>query len=132
MTYTDIPGAQRTRKEAYKHILKELRNDGLGAMINNACVYEVDGALGPIHCGIGCLFNKLQIADIKARGLNRVDIDSVADEISITNIEAVTGLCMDELVELQGEHDNSFYDSTTFAAKSVFGHFLSNKIKEAK
>lgn len=116
MTQLNISGAWRTRKQALSHILSELVGGRLGAMAapkgepwNTGCAYEAvkDGVV--THCGVGCLFNDAQIRSIKARGLNSEDVWGLRDNLGQDNLETVTGLCMDELDELQSLHDMEWH-----------------------
>ena len=109
MTYKNIAGAQRTRLQALKHILASLKAGKLGAVNDpewGSCAYEVVTNGVVRNCGVGCLFSPAQIRSLKVRHMNSDDIRSVSKIIGVDNIEAVTGLELDELETLQMHHDD--------------------------
>jgi len=93
----------RTRLQNLKHILKQYTKGNLGANVAGACYYEHNGK----NCGVGCMFSAAQIRDLKARGLNGMSIEYVTAEIGEKNIEAVTGMSLDELGTMQAHHDTA-------------------------
>lgn len=94
--------AQRTKLEAYRHVLQAYYAGILGAFSAGACAYR----RGNRRCAVGCLFNDAQLEDLKARKLNaKATIGIVAGVIGKKNIEHVTGLSMPELLDLQNRHD---------------------------
>lgn len=100
----------------YNRLLDAALNNKLGAMSGGACVYSS----GTRRCAVGFMFSPEQLADIKRRGLNEnTSIDTMASVIGEDNIEQVTGFTMDELEELQDEHDGSSHD-------------LSNRMKKVR
>lgn len=132
MNYENIKGAWRTRKQALKHILSELLGGRLGAADKHSgCQYEakVDGVI--VHCGVGCLFNPSQIRSLKQRGINGQDIESVAEKIGQKNLETVTGLCMDELEDIQGLHDGEWEDIQKEPKKSDLFAYLKKELAKA-
>jgi hypothetical protein len=115
MSYANIKGAWRTRKQALNHILTELVGGRLGATTssdgrywNVGCSYESLDKGIVRHCGVGCLFNEAQIRSIKSRGLNGMTIDEVAEVIGEKNITTVTGLHLTELDTIQCIHDDEW------------------------
>jgi hypothetical protein len=85
--------------------LKDLyQKDRLGAFTAVSCVYQN----GQKTCAVGALFNKAQLKDIRARGLNSAPIEHLVQAIGKKNIEAVTGFSIRELDKMQDEHDISF------------------------
>ena len=78
-------------------------------MSGGACAYSS----GTRRCAVGFMFSPEQLADIKRRDLNEnTGIDTLVSAIGENNIEQVTGFTMDELKELQDEHDGSSHDLT--------------------
>lgn len=132
MSYENIKGAWRTRKQALKHILSELVGGRLGAADKwEGCQYEakVDGVVK--HCGVGCLFTPAQIRSIKMRGLNGQSIDGVEEKIGTKNLEAVTGLCMPELEEIQSMHDGSWETIRVEPKTTSLFKYLTKEIAKA-
>ena len=124
-----IKGAQRTRKQAYKHILAELDAGRLGAAGEHGCVYES----GKKHCAVGCLFSPDQLKDIKRRRLNaEFGVRELAREIGKENIEAVTGLELYELRLLQEKHDCEYLDIRNEPLETVFRKWLVATMKGFK
>ncbi len=129
MSYENIKGAWRTRKQALKHILSELLGGRLGASDEySGCLYEakVDGVV--THCGVGCLFTPSQIRSLKQRGLNSYSIDEVEEKIGTKNLETVTGLSMSELEEVQGMHDGELEDIQNNPKKSDLFKYLNKEL----
>lgn len=123
---TQIKGAARTQKQAYKHVLAEFNASRLGAMKDGSCVYEYRAkGYPPIRCGVGCLFSPAQISEIKKAKMNGRGINRLAEEFGQENIEAATGLTMSELFDLQRRHDDA-YENEYFID---FAHLLHTKIK---
>jgi len=137
MSYTNIKNAWRTRKQALTHILTELIAGRLGAVggpkndpWSEGCAYEarVNGKL--LHCGVGCLFNEAQIRSIKTRGMNTSAIDVVEEAIGALNLETVTGLHMDELVEIQDIHDGEWRQIQANPLDSGLHQYLQAELKK--
>lgn len=90
--------------EQYKRLLDAALTNKLGAMSGGACAYSS----GTRRCAVGFMFNPDQLADIKKRDLNEnTSVRKLGKVIGENNIEQVTGFTMDELEELQDEHDGS-------------------------
>lgn len=90
--------------EQYRKLQELALKGKLGASSSDgSCVYEFKGSF----CAVGALFNKAQHKDLKARDLNAKGISFVAHQIGKKNLEAVTGLSLNELVKLQGLHDEN-------------------------
>ena len=112
--------------EQYKRLLDAAINNKLGANTPaDGCAY----AVGNRRCAVGFMFNSEQLADIKQRDLNEnTSVHQLASVIGEDNIEQVTGFTMDELQELQDEHDGSSHDLSNRIKKvrtnSVFVHRL--------
>lgn len=109
----------------YQRLLYAALNNKLGAMSGGACAYSS----GTRRCAVGFMFSPEQLADIKRRDLNEnTSVRQLAKMIGEDNIEQVTGFTMDELEELQDEHDGSSNDLSNRMKKvrtnSVFVHRL--------
>lgn len=132
---TKIKGALRTQKQAYQHVLSELNAGRLGAMKNGSCVYEHKVKKEIRHCGVGCLFTPKQITDIRKWRMNGDNIGRLAVHVGKNNVEAATGLSMEDLRTLQGLHDAAFdqveSDSSdeTIELQNSFRQFLKAKIR---
>jgi hypothetical protein len=115
----------RTPLQAYQHVLARFRAGKLGAMKpTGGCVYQEEGV--DKNCAVGCLFTQAQLDDIKARGLNSsAGVTRLANDIGLDNIEAVTGLKLADLMEMQGMHDKAFYSKNS---QAVFESWLKVKI----
>ena len=99
----------------YQRLLYAALNNKLGAMSGGACAYSS----GTRRCAVGFMFSPEQLADIKWRDLNEnTSIRHLASVIGEDNIEQVTGFTVDELEELQDEHDSS--------------HALTNRMKKVR
>lgn len=115
----------------YQRLLYAALNNKLGAMSNGACAYSS----GTRRCSVGFMFSPEQLADIKRRDLNEnTSISKLASVIGENNIEQVTGFTMDELEELQDEHDGSSHDLSNrkqkVRADSVFVKHLYKAISK--
>jgi len=135
MSYENIKGAWRTRKQALKHILAELVGGRLGAVDGpkgswtTGCAYEAVAGGVVRHCGVGCLFNEAQIRSLKARGLNGRSIDDVSDVIGKQNIVTVTGLTFDELETIQGKHDGEWQEIQENPKSTDLYRYLTKELK---
>ena len=114
--------------EQYKRLLDAALNNKLGAMSGGACAY----LSGTRRCAVGFMFSPEQLADIKKRDLNEnTSVRQLGKVIGENNIEQVTGFTMDELEELQDQHDGSFALTARMKkarANSVFVKHLYNAI----
>jgi hypothetical protein len=94
---------QRTPLQAYQHVLKALDAGTVSPeLMSDHCVYTQGKKL---NCGVGSLFTRAQLKDIKARGLNSQIIRAVGCAIGEHNLLEVTGLDMQQLEDLQEAHD---------------------------
>ena len=96
---------QRTRLQAYKHVLAMFKAKRLGAYSSKdrSCAYRLDER----RCAVGCFFTEAQLDDITERRLNiKAGVSQLAAIIGQKNIEHVTGLTLKELIDLQSYHDS--------------------------
>ena len=91
------------RLSQYKKLLSRLDQGLLGATTGGEPVYRS----GRKTCGVGALFTPAQLRDIQLRGLNDAPIPMLALCIGDKNIEAVTGFTIQELRNLQANHDEA-------------------------
>ena len=99
-----------TREETYEKIFKAIEagkvmplpTDINSKCHTNTCLYEYPSGN---RCIVGALFTQQQVDFIRAIGELESSIDSLESDIGTNNIEFVTGLCIDEIVELQCAHD---------------------------
>ena len=119
---------QRTKLQAYQHVLDSVTAGRVDPQRMFNCQYRqrLPGG-GQLNCGVGCLFNEAQLNDIEKRKLNHELVDELGNEIGLKNITEVTGLGLDELTELQLQHDNR--SAASFAQFHDFRNFLKKKIK---
>lgn len=95
---------------AYEKVLKAV-DDGIISPRHNyagatSCSYERKARGKVSRCAVGCLFTPKQIADVKRRRLNTsTGVYELAKHIGKANIEAVTGLPVARLSNLQDQHD---------------------------
>ena len=85
----------------------------LGAADTDSCVYHQVGGEKRVErfCAVGCLFTAEQLADIKKHGMNSgVGIQELAEQFGKRNLEAVTGLKIGDLENLQSSHDDMTSD----------------------
>lgn len=95
----------RTRTESLKHIIKQAEAGKIGPIENDSqrlCLYQYESGN---NCAVGALFSKAQLKDLKAKCLGEMSIDYVSETIGKKNIEAVTGMSLKELQDLQSTHD---------------------------
>jgi hypothetical protein len=121
-----------SEKKTYKHLLSMYLDGKMGGYEEGTgnCLYEDDTGH---RCVIGCLFNKKQLTDIKDRGLGSEDISDVANIIGVDNIEAVCGLGIGDLIELQKSHDMACSDLKAVrkgSKKTEFYEYLMEKIND--
>lgn len=123
---------QRTKLQAYTDVLNAFRAGIVSPEeMGIVCMYRSTGDNGrEIRCGVGALFNKKQLDNITARGLLDTDIEEVAFDIGQRNIEYVTGLSLEELLELQHLHDMCASGYPGERDNSFFERFLLEKIKK--
>lgn len=105
--------------EAYERLLKAFTHGELQPLGN--CQYS-DSAWRP--CAVGYFFTPEQRADIKKRGINDITIDNVRRSVGTENIEAMTGMTLDQCVKIQRrfDHDNAY----------CFKHYLVEEIASFK
>lgn len=108
--------------EAHERLLKAFTHDELQPLGN--CQYS-DSNGKP--CAVGYFFTPEQRADIKKRGINDITIDVVQASVGAVNIEAMTGMTMDQCMEIQRQFDK-FGSNDAYR----FKHYLKRKITEAK
>lgn len=112
-----INGVQcRTREESLKHIIEQAKLGKIGPKSatesgRNPCLYQYPSGN---HCALGSLFSDKQIRDIKHRGLNESSVAIVACDVGQANVEAVTGMKFQELLQLQKLHDRAVESSGGF------------------
>lgn len=119
---------QRTPLQAYKDVLQAVKDGRVNPyQMGGMCQYrlEVDGK-PTISCGVGSLFSEAQLDNIVEIGMNHHEITDLAGEIGDKNLLEVTGLEIDELVELQEEHDSASHSTgyrfTEFLQKKIAYH----------
>jgi len=121
----------RTKLESLKHILDRYLAGKLGARergMGGTCRYR----LGERNCAVGCLFNPAQLKDIAERNMNGAGIRRVAQHIGENNIEAVTGMKVEELATLQQLHDGCKRELVKAGAVGTpFHWYLQNQIRIA-
>lgn len=121
--------------DQYKKIRKMALAGKLGAfdapefdLDSGSCMYRN----GDQRCGVGALFNDAQLDSIEEFGLNTTGINVVADVIGVDNIEFVTGFTIDELIEIQEQHDAVILDAYYEPDFTPLIEFLDKKINELK
>ncbi len=109
----------RTREESLRHIMRQAKANKIGPEPTDAtrfdnCLYQYPSGN---NCGVGCLFDAKQIKDIKAKQMNGMSIKylSATALIGKKNLEAVTGMAINELDRIQSIHDRALerYDAQT-------------------
>lgn len=108
-----INGVQcRTKIESLKHIIYQARAGKIGPKFNKGdkpnCNYQYPSGN---HCAVGCLFSEAQLKLITQEdefqsSMNEEHIGSLAAAFGKKNIEAVTGMTVEELTAIQKAHDN--------------------------
>jgi len=100
----------RTRNESLKHIIEQTKAGKVGpkssdqhVMFGDLCSYQYESGN---NCAVGCLFTKEQLKWIDDRLLNNTDILDLSQRVSVENIEAVTGIPLTTLYDIQCEHDD--------------------------
>jgi hypothetical protein len=118
---------KRTKQQALTHILAELDAGRLGARcVYGNCIYEDEEGN---HCSVGCLFTTEQHQWIQTHGANESGIFGLMDAVGRHNLEYVTGMDIDVLVDIQVLHDmwaTTYGDSDTY--RRIFRDRLVNMI----
>jgi hypothetical protein len=119
---------QRTPLQAYQDVLQAVIDGRVNpARMAGACQYRLEADGKPtINCGVGSLFSEAQLDNIVEIGMNHHEVCDLAAEIGLANVYEVTGLSIDQLAELQEEHDSAAYGSagrfTTYLKKQIAYH----------
>lgn len=93
----------QTKLAALEKVLEGIQSGTVNPSVMGTCRYHDDVTY--LRCGVGILFNDAQIEDIKKRRLNGASVQVLAMTIGRRNIEAVTGMSVDDLRVLQSKHD---------------------------
>jgi hypothetical protein len=106
--------ACRSKIESLKHIISQAKKGKIGPNAEKgdhrgACQYTY--ASGN-HCAVGSLFSEAQLKLIDQEDENESDVEAVASVFGEKNIEAVTGMTVQELRALQKVHDDAFQTYT--------------------
>lgn len=117
-----LANAPKNALEAYERLLKAFTHDELQPLGN--CQYS-DSDSKP--CAVGYFFTPEQRADIKSRGANDITIDYVQDSVGVENIESMTGMTMDQCIEVQRQFDK-FGSNDAYR----FKHYLVHEITSLK
>jgi hypothetical protein len=125
--------SKSSRKQALKNVLSALDAGQLGAFRDGSCMYEdIRASNGERrYCSVGVLFTDAQRRDIRFRGLNQEDVGSLAEAIGQDNIEAVTGLTVEDLQDMQTVHDEFFDREFKSVSNRTFRDYLLARISEA-
>lgn len=109
----------RTRDESLKHIIKQAKAEKIGPNgtapdWTHRCQYSYPSGN---NCAIGALFSKRQLKHIEKNGMNGMSIGAVVTFVGKRNIEAVTGMELDELKVIQKIHDDTLQNHNAQAAR---------------
>lgn len=126
-----------TREETYEKIFKAIEAGKvmpLPSDINRkypttTCLYEYESGN---RCIVGALFTQQQVDFIRAIGELESSIDSLESDIGTNNIEFVTGLCIDELVELQCAHDITADQIVSYADDTMMAEIRAELLVKVK
>lgn len=106
-----INGVQcRTKIESLKHIIEQANLGNIGPNVAKgdcqaACQYTYESGN---HCAVGSLFSEAQLKLIDEGNENNSNIQVIAETFGKNNVEAVTGMTVNELRTLQSVHDEAF------------------------
>lgn len=103
--------------EAYERLLKALEKDELQP--SGICKYSNSD---DEPCAVGYFFTPEQRADIKGRGdLNDESIFDVSLVIGVKNVEAMTGMTIDQCVSVQRafDHDSGYRSFKVFLEQGI-------------
>lgn len=97
----------RTREESLKHILSQAEKGKIGPNLrkgDTGCRYRYGSGN---NCAVGSLFSPAQLDHIERLEANSNCLLGLWShiEIGIANIEAVTGLSVKDLTDIQSAHD---------------------------
>jgi len=125
----------RTREESLKHIIKQANKGKIGAAhakdggFGGSCLYEYPSGN---HCAVGCLLSKKQLKDLQRRELMEMSIGHVSKYVGAVNLEAVTGMTLEELEKLQRVHDKAMSESPLTQAGIDVANYCKEQLKNLK
>lgn len=131
-----INGVQcRTKIESLQHIINEAKKGKIGPNPEkddpvHSCFYAYPSGN---HCAVGCLFSEAQLKVIDQEDENESNVEALASTFGKKNIEAVTGMTIEELEALQKIHDGAMqgYRLTRSARLKEVIHGVNTMLKQA-